>query len=614
MNQKMFFCLVLVSGSLAVLSAAEPASPVPAGPELPSSSGAGQPPHPDFPGDAMPSLDPGSDFVQWDGKRWAVNDNRLFEARFEKFLNAPEAPPESDRKYNAILMRIMDLLAPNNPTPKTKDEAFLLLAQASEFDVDARLCDAIANQVSAAWLSKQSNEHLTAANQSLEKERQRLEWNSKMLAAGNPLDTPSISDSLAEERKKNEDQRRLDVEMQPLVTRLTEVNAILKANQLRHKVAEAQVKIEFQALIVQHFLQRRFQHAVIGIRFYRSIFSDGDSLLHGSAKTKSLFSNATGMPPTVGMLDSLANEAMRDVREGVRAFEFLLKKNELESATKRLAETFLLGEYAPEIRTLPRDEKRRALAFVQQSNQLVSAIDVKDYTLAESLIKDLAKSAKDFDSSKPVAAIETARTVGAMHIAKAKNAAASGDKATLEAELKAATGIWPRNPALAEVSGMIFSQADVQQRAISDFDQLLSQKNFRQIFDDKMRFIAATAMFPDKQEQLRKVLDEMALVEAAIIRAQEVGKRGDFAGAWESAESASLQFPGDNKLNQIRADLTTKAPDFVRALRQAEAQEQKNQLGSSLAWYLKARKNYPASDFARQGIERITARILPDAK
>jgi len=45
---------------------------------------------------------------------------------------------------------------------------------------------------------------------------------------------------------------------------------------------------------------------------------------------------------------------------------------------------------------------------------LISAIDLKDYTLAESLIKDLKKSAKDFDSSKPVAAIETARTVASM--------------------------------------------------------------------------------------------------------------------------------------------------------------------------------------------------------
>jgi len=567
-----------------------------------------------FLGQDVPFFDPGSDIVQWNGKSWNINNNRIFEARFEKFLNAPEATTESDRDYNRLLSQIMDKLAPNTISAKSTDEAFQLLPQASEFDIDARLCDAIANQVYASWLAKRSNDRLTAANQSLEKERQRLEWNSKMTASGSSLGGPSSSDGAAVEEWKKQQQLKRDMEMQPLATRLAEVNALLKANQLKREVAELQVKIEFQALIVQHFLQRRFQHVVIGTRFYRSIFSDGDSLLRVGEDSKSLFSKTTGMPPTVGTLDSLANEAMRDVREGVQAFKFLLEKDELESATKRLAETFILGEYMPEVRTITRDDKRRALAFVQKSNQLISAIEVKDYALAEKLVKDLDVSAKDFDNSKPMAAIETARTVAAMHIAKAKNAAVSGDKTTLENELKSATEIWPRNPALAEVGGMIFSQADVQQRALVDFDQLLSQKNHRQIFDDKMRFIAATAMYPQKQEQLRKVLDDMAVIEAAIIRAQEVEKRGDYAGAWESAESAFLQFPDDNKLNQVRANLTTKAADFVRALKRAEEQEKKDQLGSSLAWYLKAQKNYPASDFARDGIERINAQLLPDAK
>jgi len=567
-----------------------------------------------FLGKDMPFLDPGSEIIQWDGKNWNINNNRVFEARFEKFLNAPEATTESDRDYNRILSEIMDKLAPNKITPKSTDEAFQLLPQASQFDIDARLCDAIANQVYAAWLAKRSGERLSAANQSLENERKRLEWNSKMVAVGSSLGAPSSNESASAEEWKKQQQLKRDTEMQPLVTRLAEVNALLKANQLKREVAELQVKIEFQALIVQHFLQRRFQHVVIGTRFYRSVFSDGDSLLRVGEDSKSLFSKTTGMPPTVGTLDSLANEAMRDVREGVQAFKFLLEKHEMESATKRLAETFVLGEYMPEVRTLPRDDKREALAFAQKSNQLISAIEVKDYALAEKLVKDLEKSARDFDNSKPMAAIETARTVAAMHIAKAKNAAVSGDKATLEAELKAATEIWPRNPALAEVGGMIFSQADVQQRALSDFDQLLSQKNHRQIYDDKMRFIAATAMFPEKQEQLRKVLEDMGTIDAAIIRAQEVEKRGDFAGAWESAETAFLQFPNDNKLNQLRANLTTKAADFVRALKRAEELEQKEQFGSALAWYLKAQKNYPASEFARRGIEKINAQLLPDAK
>lgn len=567
-----------------------------------------------FLGKDLPFLDPGSEIVQWDGKSWNINNNRIFEARFEKFLNAPAATSESDRDYNAILTAIIDKLAPGTVTPKGTDEAFRLLPQASQFDIDARLCDAIANQVYASWLAKRSNERLVAANDSLEKERKRLEWNSKMTATGSSIGGPASSDPAAQEEWKKQQQLKRDMEMQPLATRLLEVNALLKANQLKKEVAELQVKIEFQALIVQHFLQRRFQHVVIGTRFYRSIFSDGDSLLRVGEDSKNLFSKTTGMPPTVGTLDSLANEAMRDVREGVQAFKFLLEKEEMESATKRLAETFILGEYMPDVRTLSRDDKRRALSFVQKSNQLISAIEVKDYTLAEKLVKELDATAKDFDNSKPMAAIETARTVSAMHIAKAKNAAVSGDKAVLEAELKAATEIWPRNPALAEVGGMIFSQADVQQRALVDFDQLLSQRNYRQIFDDKMRFIAATAMYPEKQEQLRKVLDDMTVIEAALIRSQEVEKRGDFAGAWESAERAFQQFPDDNKLNQVRANLTTKAADFVRALKQAEELEKKQQPGSALAWFLKAQKAYPPSEFARAGIERINAVILPDAR
>ena len=297
----------------------------------------------------------------------------------------------------------------------------------------------------------------------------------------------------------------------------------------------------------------------------------------------------------------------------MNTFNYLLEKQELESATKRLAESFIIGEYLPEIRTLDRDKKREALSFVQDSNQLISAIEVKDYTLAEKLVKKLSEKAKDFDSSKPLAAIETAKTVSAMHIAKARNAAVSGDRETLEEELRSAGEIWPRNPALSEVGGMIFSQADVQGRALVDFDQLLSQKNFRQIYDDRMRFIAATAMHPEKQEQLREVLENMTMVESSIIRSQEIEKRGDYAGAWESAERTFRNFPDDNKLNQLRADLTTKAPDFVGALRQAQELETKNQPGSSLAWYLKAQQQYPPSEFAKEGIDRLTKQILPDA-
>jgi tetratricopeptide (TPR) repeat protein len=600
------------------------------------SQSAAQPGGSNFLGKDIPFFDPGSNIATWDGKNWNVSNNVLFQARFEKYLNAPAATTESDNEYQALLGEIMDLLAPGRVTSKSLDQAFQDLAKASRFQQDAHLCDSIASQVYSAWLSRKSNDRLHAASKSIEDERKRLEWNARLTAEGTKLESSGGGSGKSSSGKSSSgkskeggggqnqggegqnpqqqaQQLSRDMQMQPIVTRLAEVNALIRANQLKREVAELQVKIEFQSLIIQHFLQRRFQHVIIGTRFYRNIFADGDSRLRIGEDAKSLFAKTSGLPPNMGTIDSIANEIMRDVHEGIQAFNFLLEKNELESATKRLAETFILGEYLPEVRTLNREDKRKALAFVHKSNQLISAIEVKDYALAEKLVAEFGQTAKDFDAAKPMAVIETAKQISTMHIAKARNAAVSGDKATLEAELKAATEIWPRNPSLTEVSKVIFSQADVQSRAMVDFDQLVSQKNYRQIYEDRMRFIAATAMYPEKQEQLRKVLEDMQVIEIALVQAQEIEKRGDYAGAWESAEKAFRNFPDDNKLNQVRTNLTTKAADFVHAIRQAEELEQKKQPGSSLAWYLKAQSVYPPSDFARQGVDRLTKEILPDA-
>jgi hypothetical protein len=180
----------------------------------------------------------------------------------------------------------------------------------------------------------------------------------------------------------------------------------------------------------------------------------------------------------------------------------------------------------------------------------------------------------------------------------------------LESELRQATEIWPRNPALAEVSGAIFTQTDVQQQALNDFESLYGQKNFRQIFEDKVRFIAATALHPAKQEKLKQVLDQVQLAEAALLRAAELAKRGDAAGAWESVERGFSDYPDDPKLNQARAEFTTQAAEFVRSVRTAQEMERKQQLGSSLAWYLRAQQDYPNSELAQDGIARLSSKIL----
>lgn len=566
-----------------------------------------------FLGEEVPLFDGGTDVLSWNGKRWNVNNQRVFRGRFEKYLNAKEQTSEQDIAYQKLLAEIQSLISPQNYRQKNLDLAWGLLPQASNFDIDARLCDSLANAIYSTWLTKNEVDRLGKANESLAEQRNTWEWNLGMASDEKKSSIGRPRDPAAAQLWMQEQQRTKELQLKPYTERLVEVNAMIAANKIKKEASELQAKIEFQTLLAQFFIQRRFQHVLIGTQFYRHLFGDGDTQLRLGEEVQKTLMQTSGMPPTLSVLDSLSNEAMRDVREGIDAYTYLLEQKELNSATERLMETVVLGEYMPEVRSLPRDKKRQALSYTQKGNQLISAIDVKDYALAEKLVKEMQEVARDFDASKPLAAIETARAVSRMHLAKAKNAATSGDRVTLETELKAAMEIWPRNPDLAQISTVIFNQADVQQQALTDLDRLITQKNYRQIFEDRVRFIAAAALYPEKQSQLRTILEDMQNVEGAIIRATEVAKRGDHAGAWEAAEKAVLTYPDDPKLNQLLATLTTDAADFVRSLRTAQDLEKKTQVGSSLAWYLKSQKIYPPSELAQAGIERLVKLILPES-
>ena len=570
-----------------------------------------------FLGKDIPKFDPKSELLTWDGKSWNINNNRVFQARFEKYLTAPEDTGVDARNYQQIISQILYLLSPANSTNANVDAAFKLLPRGSSYDIDARLCDSIADAVYSAWKSQRAQARLVTANASLDAERRQEYWNATHTYNGDTIKHPSSkagknapadggSPAASSESFNN------SIKQAEHTKRILEIETLIKGNSIKRELNDLQTKIEFQALAVQFFLQRRFQHVLIMTRFYRTIFSDGDTKLNVAKDTKDLFEKTTGMPPTVGTLDSMANEAIRDVREGVKSYEYLVERLELESGSKRLAEALVMGEYVPEIRTLPREKKRLALEFTQKANQLLGAMEAKDYTTGEKLIEGLSKTAKDFDGTQATALIESSRRGAKMHLLAARNAAQTNDQKTFKTELDAAAALWPLNPALSEFSDKIFDQGDVQAKAANEFDTLFARKDFRQIFDNKERFIAALALSPDKQPKLKEVMEHMEAIKGAVLRAEEMRRQNNGAGAWETVERVIANFPEDTKLNQLRGELATDASDFVRTVRTAQDLEKKEQIGSSLAWFLKAQKIYPASDFASEGIGRLKKRILPD--
>lgn len=566
-------------------------------------------------GGALPHVDPGNETVTWDGKMWSMSNNRLARAKFEIYLATPEANSAEDQAYRDIIAQIIQLLAPTRQGGVDVSKAFALLPEAGAFAIDGGICNTIANGVYDVWLAQRKVNNLRSVNEAMLKRRKDLEWNTEQglnSATLSPQTSGGSTKGGASGNNRQQAAQQLQTNTLTMgrvsgyIKSIAEIEARMKLNETAIGLSEVTSKTQFQALMLQLFMQRRFEHAIIACRLYPHMFRDGDSVLQldDNSDLKKMFSATTGMPPTVSLIDGFSSEAIRGVDEAVVAFEQLVLRQDFDSASKRLMEAYAAGEYLPRIRRLPMATKLKVLDYVRDGNQLINALEMRDFGLAEQLVTKLRAMSKDFDFSKPQAAIETARALCDMRITAAKAAILKGDQITYATELKGAAEIWPTNPKLRDLSEMVGQSSDIQAQALLDLDRLLSQKNYRQIFNEQGRYFAAAVNDPQRQEQIQKVIVDMTRVNMVVHGAAQMAGSNPF-GAWEQVEKEFKNFPEDPEITRLRSELSVKASEYVSAIEKARQHDQRKQTGSAISWYLRARRLYPPSEFARDGIQAL---------
>ena len=633
----------------------------------------------------------------------AFFNNPMAGTQFEQFLNAPPETSEAAERYRSNISKIMDLLAP--PASKAnQDAAYALLPKASEFESDANICTTIHDAVYAAANSRVEIARLTELNDQLEKQRKIAEYNNLLASRDRPLQQ-TVTDKNDVANNNANQQLERQARMEPTKRELASVGQTIEHNKMQIATAEGRAKFQFQSLILQLFVQRRYQHVIIANRFYRALFDDGDQSLEsfqqmadklgynkqagqaklvaegnpnvagavgsggGGAHGVGASTGTNGSGASVGnnndgggdgsalsmsglqfgiqnvsveslmnavssgmktasrtfkslsQLDGIANEIIRDVNEGVKSYKFLLSQNEIEAATAQLVSAWSKGQYLPSVQLLTQDEKRKSLKFAQLVNKLVNSGQSGNIDALSSAVAEMKKEAADFDDTEILSNIQGVKLASSMHIAQARVAASKGDLQTVQTEITRAAGIWPNNPDLQTFSSdmtKVSQEADPMVHARTEFDQLYEQKSYRQIFEgiDKYAVAVGTDTSTNsatRLNNLNQVKKRMQDIETSIMRSQEIARRGDYAGAWEGLEVTFTQYPDDQKLGQMRADLTTQAADFVHDIREAKSYEEKKEYGSALAWYLRSQSRYPMSDLSKQGIERVVKQLLPDA-
>ncbi len=568
-------------------------------------------------GNVLPLFDPSTETVLFEGQLWDINDNRLFNARFEKYLNSPPADSEADRAYRSILEDIRRALSPHNLARGGRTDlqrAVALLESAATYPQDGRMCEAIANAIYRVWLARREVASLEGANRRLREDRRYATRSYEMTAKPAKTSRRQDDDDSSSAAEDAAVAAGVISRAGEYATRYAEIQAKITANEGKIALSEVESKLEFQALLVQLFIQRRFEHVIIAARIYTEFYEDGSGRIEfkdGSDAEKS-FKEIAGFDPTVTTLDTLSNEAIRDTDQAIEAFHFLIEKDERASASKRLMEAYIVGEFLPAVQTVSLEKKQSILQFVKSYNQLLSSLEVKDYGLAEEKVDELRTLARDFDHSKPAAAINTARLSSNMHIQTAVNEMLQGNKNAYQQNIAAAASIWPTNPKLKEATDLVAEQGNVQIQTVNDLDRLIATRSYRQIFEDQGRYIAAVVNDSQRSEQLRGIITNITKIDIAIQQAEKLAQVGNRFGAWETVEEVFQDFPDDPPLSKARSDYATSVAPFVSALKKAEDLEDRRQTGSSLAWFLKARQMYPASTFAARGIQRLTDRLVPD--
>ncbi|BCX48895.1 hypothetical protein HAHE_28030 [Haloferula helveola] len=582
-------------------------------------------------GNELPFLDPSSELVSWNGHTWSATDNRLLAARFERYLNEPADDSDAALEYRETIEQILEYVSPHHPGGPDFSAAVRLLPRASGFPGDAKLCDSLSQAIYAAVLAKKDVNKTRTLNTAMEDEKQRLIDSSDWKARHEH--DPSLNQTApagggggggrggggnqpgnASRPAQNPGAGVQSLEYQDALRRIAEIEALKKTNTAKNEIQLVQAKIQYQALMIQFFVQRRFQHVMMAARFYHQIFTDGDNQLHIDKKSdvSKMISETFGTSPTVAALDSLASEAIRDIDKGVDAFKFLSERGELESAAKRLSEAYMVGEFMPSIQTLPREEKRRVLLYVRESYKLIAALDAKDYDAAAELVESLKETAGDFDATKAEAAIATYTRVSNMHIDSAKLAASTGDNEKAASEIQKAMEVWPQNPKLAEFDQLV-NQSGALVQARNDFDRLLSENNYREILKRQYEIAPAIQGDSRREDAFKQIITNIYRIDGALAKASEFSKMGQDYAAWEQLAKLREEFPDDPKLGRELEQLAPDVADFTKALNEARSLEERRdrQIGSALSWYLKARSIYPASSMAQEGIDRLVTEVLP---
>ncbi len=559
------------------------------------------------------SVDLENGTMQWKGSTMNLGNSRSVRARFERYLAAPTDNGDMKR-YVAILAQIQLLLSLQTLTRDTyfrnQQEAFNLLFKAAEFEFDGQGCLTIATQVQKAWRMNSEYKNIEVTLNQLEILRktqesvivnradrieeanaERAQSKGKMVSKG--------STGTTELGFKVKDEARTQAQMLAQGTKLSAIGV--------------KAKVEFQSQMVAFLMARRYRHALITSAFYRVVFNASNQEVVVGAKEVKEFFPVSDFVPTLESIDLLSREAIKDVGKGMQTVDDLMKQEELYGAFERLQETFFLGEFEPPVMLYPQEKKRQMLALWKDLRELQRLGDERDLASVEAYVNKVRGQARDFPGAPVLSKVNNAMNASNMSLLAAKAAALAGDTAKAEAALERATKIWPQNPGVKEFANQVVSRQDTLAQKIPEFDRLMAESKWREIFNKKLEYALALAQDKERSEKLRKVVQRVGELDANIQKASMLAAQNNPYLAWDVIVEAYKTDSDDLVLAKTRSDIAPLVAGYAQLIGRAEKLEKEGAEAAALAAWLSAQDLNPASPACGAAVKRLARSVAESA-
>jgi tetratricopeptide (TPR) repeat protein len=542
------------------------------------------------------------------------NDPQI-QARFAKYLSLKETDASRIAAYRGLFEQTLQLLK-----QRKLAEAQAILYKMAEFkDLDAGISWELANQVKLAQDAERNIAQIQRNIQAIEntidassrnadmmaneRRREELEQARKLNQMGgggggrsappsNPIPGPAGDSTTNNFNIDVGGGAAGTLRLTQEVLKATEGRVKIKMNEVKIENLRSNVRANFAEYINTLFVTGRTFHVLMACEFYRTLFNEGT------------------FPADLAKKVNASLEINKDIENAVESFRYKISRNEIAGAAQQLQYAFITNELHPAVAGLERELKEKVSTFAARINNLQNLIEARNFGQLETYLEELSKLAPDFDAAKPRALVDAIKLESKLRLGKARLLAQSGDITKAMEEFRTAAQAWPTNPDLEAAATLFFEANDLRTQAIQEFDRLAKNEDWRAIFEKQVGFAPALKDDKERSEKFKRALELVKDAEIASEKAKQYTLNGDFAGAWEAIELASRAWPEDKKLSLMRADLSVKCAEFVSALNRAQLAEDKKEYGYGLSWFVQARKLYPASQIANDGIKRLTDRIL----